>query len=41
MPEESVKALLKEIPVGFLENDNTIFIWLTDLFNTNWVAFIV
>jgi hypothetical protein len=26
MPEESVKALLKEIPVGFLENDNTIFI---------------
>jgi len=25
MPEESVKALLKEIPVGFLENDNAIF----------------
>ncbi|KAG2344277.1 hypothetical protein BDR05DRAFT_882630, partial [Suillus weaverae] len=41
MPEESVEALLREIPVGFLENNNTIFMRLTDPFNANRVAFIV
>lgn len=39
--EESVEALLKEILMGFLENDDTIFTRLTDPFNVNWIAFIV
>jgi hypothetical protein len=41
MPEELVEVLLKEVPVSFLENDEAIFTRLTDLFNTNRVAFIV
>jgi hypothetical protein len=41
MPEESVEALLKEAPVSFLENNEAIFMRLTDPFSTNQVAFIV
>jgi hypothetical protein len=35
MSEESVGVLLKEIPVGFLGDDNAIFTRLTDPFNAN------
>lgn len=41
MSEESVEALLKEILMGFLGNDDAIFTRLTDPFNVNWVVFIV
>ncbi|KAG1824653.1 uncharacterized protein BJ212DRAFT_1260337, partial [Suillus subaureus] len=41
MPKALIEAMLKEIPVGFLENDNAIFTRLTDPFNANRVAFII